>query len=449
MKRCSYILLLFFLTTKISADLATTLINKAQPTRKQWTVLIFAAADNNLRDFAARNIKQMATIGSSSLLNIVVHLDIRLVGNRKTSRRYYIEKNQPIHVNAADDNKPPMDSGDPQTLISAAKWAIENYPAEHYALIFWNHGTGIIDPVGGRLLNMEDLYFYNAETGTYDLDRTIGFLDLIEMMNHDPKGICWDDTTGNYLTNQKLEMALAEICTKFLRGQKFDIIGFDACLMSMLEVADIVKKFARYQVSSQEVEPGAGWNYGIVFAPFAHGAPSADSFARAIVQAYTTAYHRITRDFTLSALDLSQVESLTNNVNTVAQLLLQAINADSATMKNIIRTCKSSTHCTHFDEPSYKDLYHFYSNLLDHLRPLLGGKSRVPITTLQSIMTTIEEGRSTMRSMVIANTTGPNLTKATGLSIYFPERKMHPSYRKTNFANHYPRWVELITQVLV
>ena len=101
-----------------------------------------------------------------------------------------------VQVNSADEHKPPMDSGDPQTPISAAQWAIEQYPAEHYALILWNHGTGIIDPISGRLLKTENLYCYNAKTDTFDLDRTFGFLDLIEIMNIDPRGICWDDTTG-------------------------------------------------------------------------------------------------------------------------------------------------------------------------------------------------------------------------------------------------------------
>jgi hypothetical protein len=415
--------------------------------KKPWTIIIFAAADNNLRDFAAHNIKQMANIGSSKNLNIVIHLDIRLIGNRKTTRRYYIEKNHVVHVNLADENKPPMDSGDPQTLISAVKWAIENYPAQHYALIFWNHGTGIIDPVGGRLLNMENLYCYNPDTGLYELDRSISFIDLIERSNQDPKGICWDETTGHYLTNQKLEGALQEICTNYLGGKKFDLIGFDACLMSMLEISEIIKKFAHYQVSSQEVEPGRGWDYSQALSSFNKGVPSAHNLACGIVNAYANIYGRRTGDFTLSALDLGQIPAIEANINQVASFLIEALAADSAPIKNLIRLSKSNAHCTHFDETSYKDLDHFYGNLIHHLTPLAQSPGKLSADLVRATIATLEEGRHLIKKAVIANTTGPNLAKAQGISIYFPERKIHPSYKKTNFARA-NRWADLLTQIV-
>jgi len=32
--------------------------------------------------------------------------------------------------------------GDPQTLIDFIQWSQANYPAEHYATVFWDHGWG-------------------------------------------------------------------------------------------------------------------------------------------------------------------------------------------------------------------------------------------------------------------------------------------------------------------
>src|SRR5690242_1088523 len=79
---------------------------------KKWTVIIYIAADNDLRGFAARNIKQMASIGSNANVNICVELHIRIAGNKKISRRYYIEPNQVIHVNGDDPLSQRLDSGD-------------------------------------------------------------------------------------------------------------------------------------------------------------------------------------------------------------------------------------------------------------------------------------------------------------------------------------------------
>lgn len=430
---------------------ATDDATKSPPSRatKDWNFIVYVAGDNNLGGFAPRNLKQIASVGSNEHVNFLAHVDIRLPGNRKTTRRYYIDKNQIYQVNVNDDTRPPMDSGDPQTLISACKWAIEEFPAKHHALILWNHGTGIIDPMGGRLLDMQRLFFYNPETNTYDLDRTFGFLDLLEKLNYDPKGICWDDTTGNYLTNQKLEMALQEICTNQLGGKKFDIIGFDACLMSMIEIAEFIKKFAEIQVSSQEVEPGPGWDYGIALSLFNQGSPTAELLARNIVQAYATSYQKITRDYTLSALRLSEMERLEENVRNISDALLQLLQSHShVVIKQAIRISKSNTQCTHFDEPSYKDLHHFYSNLQDQLSHHFKKITKNDHALVHHVIALLEEGKQLIQQAVVANVAGPNLARAQGISIYFPERKMHPSYRKTNFAKN-NSWIELVTKLLI
>jgi hypothetical protein len=43
-----------------------------------------------------------------------------------------------------------------------------------------------------------------------------------------------------------------------------DIIGFDACLMGMYEVAVAVRPFAKYFLASEILEPGHGWDYRVL-----------------------------------------------------------------------------------------------------------------------------------------------------------------------------------------
>lgn len=427
-------------------------IHKTQPA-KDWTFIVYIAADNDLRGFAAKNIKQMAEFGSNNNINILVQLDIRITGNKKITRRYYIENNRIIHVNADDPDSQRMDSGDPKTLVSCCKWAIENYPASHYALILWNHGTGIIDPETGRMINPTELFSYNSASNRYDLDRSIGFLDFInekEMhyRNDCWKGICWDESTGNYLTNQKLDAALAEITSKLLHGKKLSIIGFDACLMSMLEVTKIARNYADIQVSSQEVELGAGWDYSKVLAPFHSQSLEPKIFAAHIVDAYQETYNKITNDFTQSAINLNESEALEQNINIIAQLLMQALNAQQGgSVKNAIQASRNKLLCTHFDEPSYIDLHHFYSNLLSNLRLFTFNNEDQGNSIKQALSLRLEEGQSIIKRIVIANKTGKNLSLAHGVSIYFPERRIHSSYRKTTFAQS-NSWLAFITQFL-
>ena len=176
------------------------------------------AADNDLRIFAARNIQQMAEVGSNENISILVHLDIRLPGNKKTTRRYLIQKDKVLHIDPYDISTQQMDSGNPATLISCCAWAIKNYPAEEYDLILWNHGTGILEPPHGKIINPMDLFVFNPTTHLLELDRSIGFMDAMNRNMSGQRGICWDDTTGNYLTNKKLDLALHTIRQTYLHG---------------------------------------------------------------------------------------------------------------------------------------------------------------------------------------------------------------------------------------
>ena len=428
---------------KATGDLSTRGI------KKDWTFIAYVAADNDLRGFAARNIKQMAQIGSNNYLNIAVQLDIRITGNKKITRRYFIEKNKIWHVNAEDPFSQQMDSGDPQTLISCCRWAIENYPAKNYALIFWNHGTGIIDPSNGRIINSSELFTFNPTINKFELDRSIGFLDFINQVNREERGICWDDSSGNYLTNQKLDFALHEICTSLLGGNKFSIIGFDACLMSMLEVANILKKYASIMTGSQEVELGTGWDYSKVLSPFVDKTLSPTAFAEHIVSSYASSYEKITNDYTQSALNLEHIDSLESNVNTVANLLLYCLkNQNNNSVKNAIRASRNKLLCTHFDEPSYIDLHHFYENLLANVKHFSFTNKNEEGAALSALQETLEKGRSLITEFVVANSTGKNLSRAKGISIYFPERRIHTSYRKTTFAST-NEWITFLTSYLL
>src|ERR1700681_4764617 len=71
------------------------------------------------------------------------------------------------------------------------------------------------------------------------------------------RAIAFDDQAKDFLDNMELKRALGEM--KKLLGRPLDIIGFDACLMAMLEVNYQIMATARYAVGSEEEEPGNGW----------------------------------------------------------------------------------------------------------------------------------------------------------------------------------------------
>ncbi len=448
------------------------------------TFIVYMAADNDLRSFAARNIKQMAAIGSNKHLHIAIHLDIRITGNKKITRRYYIEQNKILHMNVNDPYTQKMDSGQTDTLISACKWAITTFPADEYVLVFWNHGTGILDPVRGRIISPMELFTYNPTLNKLELDRSTSILGNIDIkiphnsddlllflnqfddnpdwqnitealhatdmdnyqqpMDADSKGICWDDSAGNYLTNQKLDTALTTIRKECLNNEQFSIIGFDACLMSMVGIGNLLKKHAHIMVGSQEVELGTGWNYQKVLEPFLHEALGKRDFARHIVHVYEETYNRITNDYTQSAVFLDDFTHLEDNLNEIANRLIEALKLQkNKSVHNAIRASKNKLLCTHFDEPSYIDLHHFYTNLEHNLKHFSFINAQAGTRILTELRKLLDHGRATIRKLVLANVCGKNLNQACGISIYFPERRMHSSYPKSPFA-HQNNWIRLV-----
>lgn len=410
-------------------------ISKNYP-KKPWTIMVYIAADNDLSIFAWQNIKQMAQAANQNC-HIVVQLNEP--GPNKKTQRYLIDKNKAYLLNK--DNNQKLDSGSAQTVIDFCTWTKETFPADHYMAIFSNHGSGVIDYGRGlvRLINTAEYFTLNPSTLMLELDRNIHFLEnLIE--NDDDKGVCYDETHQSYLTNQKLEQALKEICKN---NFKFSILGFDACLMQMTEIANLAKPYADILVGSQEVELGPGWEYSKMLRPFETNVLNPVDFAKHIVHSYAETYINVTNEFTLSAINLNTMNALENNINEVAQILIEClVHQSSNSVKTIISTSKNSIG---FEEPSYIDLVTFYQNLKNNIsRMALRDKGNDLKNKLNNALT---NGLNILKNVIIENTHGSKIGYAQGISIYLPEKKVHQSYAKTNFAknNH---WFNLISNYI-
>lgn len=412
-------------------------------TKKIWTVMLYIAADNDLAAFAIRNIKQMTKIGSNENFNLVIHLDIKKANGEKTTRRYYVEQGKILHLNADDPQTQALDSGDPATLIAFCDWAIANFPAERYGIILWNHGSGAFDPERGRIVSAEEFVTFNPFTQKLELDRSLGYLERMQ-----PRGVCFDDSTNHYLSNAKIDSAFNTICTRCLDGEKFDFIGFDACLMQMAEVANIIKKYAHVMIGSEEVELGYGWDYTMALEPFSQGEVAIGNIAEHIVASFGKSYEKITSDYTLSALNLDAFPCIEDNINAVAQLLLDGIKQQKdGFVKKTIKASRNRTVCTYFEEPSYIDLHHFYNNLLTNINNMKLKSAATEKTFKNELKSLLEEGISLIESIAFTHTQGKNLARARGLSIYFPEQRIYSAYKRLPFAQE-NAWLDLLVNYI-
>ena len=162
--------------------------------------------------------------------------------------------------------------GDAQTLYEFLDFANTNYPADHVAVTFWNHGGGSVSGA--------------AFDELHDLDS----LDLSEMYQ-----------------------AFNEVWPANTADPALELVGFDTCLMATVDVASVFQNFAKYLVASEEVEPGNGWLYSGWLGALAED-PSMDGAAlgRAICDSYYEGCEAVgTEDqTTLSLTDLTRLTPL-------------------------------------------------------------------------------------------------------------------------------------------
>jgi clostripain len=203
-------------------------INSAQEAgpKAEWTLMMYMDADNDLESDQMEDLKEMLAAGSSENVNIVVLADRHPAGdgrkftnepianlkNWTSAKLLYVKHNELEEL--ADWGE--VNMGDPATLKKFLQTATKAYPAKKYGIIFEDHGTGW-------------------------------------------PGACADDTNGgDMLTNEEIAASLKEATSS---AGKFELIGFDACLMGNLEVAKAMAPYGHALVASEELEPGSGWNF--------------------------------------------------------------------------------------------------------------------------------------------------------------------------------------------
>jgi KaiC/GvpD/RAD55 family RecA-like ATPase len=244
-----------------------------------WTVMVYLDGDNSLESAAIDTFLNMASVGSSPQVNIVVQMDrIGLdsrYGNWTDCRRFYVTKGMtPTPENATLDLGE-VDMGDPETLKDFVNWTMNNYPAIRYFLVLWDHGAGFV-------------------------------------------GFCFDVTSGgDALTLPKLSQALSGL------PAIIDAVLIDACSTSMIEAAYQIKDYANVLIGPEDLgyEPAPYGDY--LSSLTSNSTMSPNVFASEIVTDYIRWCFSISniQNATMSATDLTQITSLSATIDDYGLLL--------------------------------------------------------------------------------------------------------------------------------
>lgn len=182
----------------------------------EWTIAVFGDADNNLEGaWDKYTDPALKGIPASDQIKVVAGLDrFSTLGAEIIEYTY----GDSTVVESYDE----MDFGSAATL----KWFVQRvdtlYDSNHLALIVWDHGGGWW-------------------------------------------GVCWDDTDMSYMTLPEFSEGISAA------GVYIDVLGFDACMMSGIEVVyDMyLTGLVGMMVASEQLVPYDGFPYDLMFSHLA------------------------------------------------------------------------------------------------------------------------------------------------------------------------------------
>jgi hypothetical protein len=417
------------------------------PDGKAWTILLWIAGDNNLSDFGSVDLGELKQVGSGRNLNLVAQYDQSGVAG---TRRFFLRKGTTLEADAVADLGE-TNTGDPKVAIDFFTWGIKTYPSKHVMCVFWNHGSGIDETdvyararalaPGGRAGAPDGRAGAAAPPLSRQHARAIAasalsralFASTIDQAVR-MKAIAYDDTSRDFLDNKELANVLEAVTTS--TGKKIDVIGFDACLMNMLEIGYELRGSASYIVGSEETEPGDGWPYDRVAAAANRATSSTPgALVKSIVKKYIASYatnpdeDRVTQ----SAVNLAKADVVADRVDKLAAACIANLQAAS----DYMAFSQSVNTALRFEMRDFVDLGDLCRQLVQRSKnqEVVGAAKAVTASLTGSGGYVVSNGRK-----------GPGVAAATGTTIYFPlAGDVHVAYDQLDFAKR-TRWPELIAR---
>ena len=334
---------------------------------------------------ATKDLQEIANATIANNVNIIVYTGgctgwkNNLMSNR-TNQIYKIEAGGQFRLlNDNVGNKPMVT---PSTLAEFIQFCAANYPADRNMLIFWDHGGGSLTGYG------YDQRFKSSGSMTLD----------------------------------GIDQALSS------GGVRFDVIGFDACLMATVETAQVASRYADYLLASEESEPGIGWYYTNWVTLLSRNTSTPTlTIGKQIIDDFISECNRqcAGQDTTLSLTDLAEFSyTIPSLLNSWADDTAAVIKSDYRTVSNARGNAKEFAASSRIDQA---DLASICFNLNNNSSKTLA---------------------NALLSTVKYNRTSSTVKNAYGLSIYFPYRSVSSvktasnTYSKLGMDSNYTRCIQ-------
>lgn len=322
---------------------------------------------------ASMDLEEMWDAGLSDQVKIVVQTGgsaaWKFAGaNPNRSQRFVVDQDG---IRLLEDNHF-ANMGESETLADFFRFCEKAAPADHRIAVFWDHGAG---PFG---FASDDLY------------------------------------GGDTLTLKEMGQALEEVYGGDPANPPFEILGFDACLMASVEVAEALHGYGCYLAASEEIEPGHGWDYtpwlnALSEDPAMNGAQVGRAITDSFIEYYAKKNVRLEPinlqdEVTFSVLDLEEAHKVYQDYCELADTVLQDAIRD---MDTLVTLGRAADQTVRFGGPVYSvfntiDL----ANLAENLKGAYPDEAGALLDSIDRA--------------VIYNRTTRSISGSRGISVYFP-----------------------------
>jgi len=365
------------------------------PPEREWTFLIYMAADNDLESAAIADLKELEAVRyNNEPVSILVLLDRHPAydmtnGNWSDTRLFEVKSDTGgqtstiistrldcLELGLSKDAETELNMADPLVLSRFIDFAKRAYPAKHYALFIWGHGTG---------------WRGGLETGSLPMPL---------------KAVAFDDTQEQYMSLPSFGRAIA--------GKGLSLLGFDTCYAAILEVAYEVRNDAALLVGSQGEIMFTGWDYTALFSDFMKRPVLSIANLGSAIQNQFSAQYAGLNNATISQIQLSQVNNLFLKFEDFTRKVAEAITGEAgrkAVMSQILHSVESYFF-TSFPSDLYIDIFDF-SKKITAIRSEI-----TPNESLQNaIATTAAELENAMAAAVPSSWAKNGTTKKMGVHV--------------------------------
>jgi len=393
---------------------------------KDWALFVYFAVDvpqAEMHASAIKNLVQLASIGSSSNVDVAVQIDLP----GKMTRRYVLPQLSP---GSGPTTIPPtvsipnVNSADPRSILDFIQWAAEECPAQNTMIVLWGHGYGLDDYVppgahmhaAGQGLNALSMVVPRSGTGT--LTEKFPQLSSLRMNGHD-YGAILDSHSKEAIPNTQIGAAIRAAIPSLNGRRKAAILGFASCEMAMAEVWSELFACAEFAIASQTPVPYQDWPMDRILKRLQlHPQSDPGTVAQMVTDSFIESYACDNDDYlAISTVDLGQIDVLAAAIKPLADALTAAV----SNPKDMASIFEARNYSPMFDPDGFIDLGCFCQFL----------KITMPGSAVSEACDTALAG---LKAFVITSGYSPQdptkkLSQSTGLSVWFPSWIENPSVK--------------------